>query len=313
LSIKIGQVGVGEWGKFHCGLLSQMLEAELVGLYHIRKEHIGKTAADFNTREYSSLEKLLEDVQAVVVTSKTATHFEIASQVLKAGKHLFIEKPICTSVEDAESLIKLANDLGLVLQVGHIERFNPGFIAIKKIECTPKFIDVERVGPYSARNAKVSVILDLMIHDLDLILQLINSPVKKIAGCGVSLFSEVADLAQVSLHFENGSTVNIKASRVSEIKSRQMQLTTDDKVYNLDFIKRTASSRTLSTLAIGEAVYLTESGNSKTNLLQSELLAFIDSVEHGSKPTVDGRAGKEALELAIAIQNTVKIVTLKRS
>ena len=308
MEIKVGQVGVGTWGRYHCELLSKMDGVELVGLYDINTKRCGKTAADYGTREFSSLEELLDNVEAVVVTAPTEKHYDISRQAVVLGKHLFVEKPICDSVADAEDLVRLASQHGVVLQVGHIERFNPAFRAACLNVVSPAYIEVHRLAPYSTRGIQASVVMDLMVHDLDLILKLVGQEVVGVEATGFTRYSAATDFANARLNFAGGCVANVTASRISEVKRREMEIRDAQGVLHLDFVDRRARRIPLAGQpgAAGVTGDLVDPLRaSQENLLQNELVSFFDCLRNGRKPGVDGFEGLEALKLAAKVQTRI--------
>ncbi len=317
MSIRIGQLGVGAWGKNHCKLLLQMPDASLVGVYHIHDEHGAEAAKLFQTLEFDDLDALLKSVDAVVITAATPMHYELTRRALSQDVHVFVEKPICTTVAEATELTALAGEKGLVLQVGHIERFNPAYRAFQTFSIRPKYIQAERLGLYSARGTDVSVVLDLMIHDIDLVLNLVQCPVERIDATGMANRSSSTDFANARILFTNGCIANLTASRISHQKKRQMQIMDGRWYYKLDFVKRSMhrfniAGNSASQEVLQNGMLSADSPAVKVhqeeNLLQSELAAFIQAIRSKTEPVVDGQAGMRALDIALRIEHAISSV-----
>lgn len=309
MRLKVGQVGVGSWGQFHCELLSRMPEVDFVGVFHIKSKILGKTAGDYGTREFIALNELLDHVDALVITASTRQHFTIAYQALSKDVHVFVEKPICLSIADADKLVGEAEARGLVLQVGHIERFNPAFRALHEVLESPTYIEAFRSGSYSPQNSKVSVVFDLMVHDLDLILGLVSSTVLSVQGNVQAIVSHEPDFANARVVFKNGCVANVTASRLSKKKVRRLSLLDCGAFYELDLVERSAF-RTIGNgkACVQESLIPDTDGVLSVNPLRLELQAFIGSVANKTAPVVDGHAGREALRLATMIQNNKRNV-----
>lgn len=308
--LRIGQVGVGAWGKNHCEILARMPDVNLVGLHDLHFERCGKTAGDFDTREFDDLRELLEAVDALVVTAPTAQHYDLARRALEHGKHVFVEKPMCAAVAEAEQLVGLSRDNNLVLQVGHIERFNPAFQAILNTTLAPIFVETRRLAPFSPRGTDISVVADLMIHDLDLIVQLLGFQVAKIDAIGLAAASDKIDFAHARLLFENGSVASLTASRVAATKLRTMEIFEQHQHYKLDFLEHRTIKRAYPDGVPGgssEPGSVISSNNSLDyNPLTQELQAFIHAVNTSKQPAVSGLDGLRALKLAIEIEKTLE-------
>ncbi len=305
MDIKVGQVGIGTWGKHHCELLSRMPGVELVGLYDLNVKRCGKTASDYGTREFGSLQALLQAVEAVIITAPTPRHYEIAMESLAAGKHAFVEKPVCTAPDEAGRLAVEADRKGLVLQVGHIERFNPAFRSVLDHLDSPVYIEAHRLAPYSSRGTDVSVVLDLMIHDLDLVLSLVDAEPGDVSASGMAVHSPTPDFANARIRFTNGCVANLTASRVAELKRRQMTVHESHACFHLDFIARSAIKWDYQADGPADASSILTASSQNPfdeNLLENELSSFLQCVRNGAKPMVDGFEGMLALKLATEIE-----------
>jgi predicted dehydrogenase len=321
--LKVGVVGVGHLGDHHARILSGISEAELVGVNDVDQEKGKKVAQRYGTRYFENLDDLLNKTDAVSLVVPTTAHFSIANVILKRGKDLLVEKPITETVQQAEELIRLAQKKNLILQVGHIERFNPTFKAIEKQhQLDPKFIESHRLAQFDPRGTDVAVILDLMIHDIDLILSLVKSGITKIEAVGVPIVAESEDICNARLTFENGCVANITASRISARALRKMRLFQKDSYISLDFLQKSVEIYKLveaDKIPLEEKEKKTVVGNipveevGKTiiyerpkicdeDMLTSEIESFLNAVRTRSSPKVTGEDGKKALEVALKIK-----------
>lgn len=241
--MKIGVLGAGHLGKIHIRcILSEDCSSvwDFAGFYDPDDQNAASAIAQFGVRRFNTYEELLGKVDAVDIVTPTPFHFRLASEALRAGKHVFIEKPVTHTVDEADELLKLAADTGLKVQVGHVERFNPAFTGLKGMTLQPMFIEGHRLAAFQPRGTDVSVILDLMIHDLDLVLHLVKSPVKKVSASGVAVLSHTPDIANARIEFENGCVANLTASRISMKSMRKMRLFQEDHYLSLDFSEKNA-------------------------------------------------------------------------
>ncbi len=236
--IKCGVIGVGHMGEHHTRILSKLPETTLVGVSDIDEEKGEKIVQKYNCNFLKNYTDLIEKTNCVVIATPTNTHRGIAIDALKAGNHVFIEKPISLDIKEADEIIKTAKDLGLLLQVGHIERFNPAILAARKFVKNPLFIEAHRLSPFYGRGTDVSVILDLMVHDLDIILKTVESPIQSISACGVPVLTDNIDIANARLEFENGAMANITASRISITKLRKIRFWQKYSYVSVDSLNR---------------------------------------------------------------------------
>jgi predicted dehydrogenase len=324
--IKVGVIGVGHLGKHHARVYYQIPEAQLMGVYDIDLEKAQKVAKEFDTEWFENLSDLLERIDAVSLVVPTTYHHSLACKILSQGKNLLIEKPITETVEQAEELISIAKAKNRILQVGHIERFNPAFKSIENLKLDPKFIESHRLAQFDPRGTDVAVILDLMIHDLDLILNLVKSPVKRIEAAAVSVISDSEDIANARLTFENGCVANITASRISARPLRKMRLFQKNSYISLDFLQKSVEiyklvdanfipkeekekKSVVGNIPIGEVgkTIIYEKPEIKTeDMLTSEIESFLNAVKSKTHPKVSGEDGKRALEVALEIVNKAK-------
>ena len=221
--LTIGLIGTGHLGKIHLRILKEMPTCKLVGFYDANPEVAAKIAVEYGIKAFDSLQALLGEVAAVDIVTPTLAHFELAKMALEAGKHVFLEKPITHTLQEAETLVELAKEKNLVGQVGHVERFNPAFLALQGREMNPMFIEGHRLALWNPRGTDVSVVLDLMIHDLDILLSVVKSPIKAVHANGIAVLAESPDIANVRLEFENGCVANLTASRISMKNMRRLR------------------------------------------------------------------------------------------
>ncbi|MDD3558532.1 MAG: Gfo/Idh/MocA family oxidoreductase [Melioribacteraceae bacterium] len=314
-NVRIGVIGVGHLGNLHTKLFNTITNCILGGVYDSDVEKAEKVAGEHGTKFFTSLDDLLDDVDAVSVVATTSAHYDLVKKSLEAGKHVFVEKPITSKIDEAEKLVEIAAKKKLILQVGHIERFNPALLSLEKYNLDPKFIQTDRLAQFNPRGTDVAVVLDLMIHDIDIILSLIKSPVQNISASGVAVVSNNIDIANARLEFENGAVANVTASRISQKKMRKMRMFQRDTYISLDFI--TGSSEvyrlvkpeqltgsnfiSFGEMGVGDKkkmVVYEQPELKEVNALQYELQLFVDSCFHGKPPVVSGTDGLRALRIA---------------
>ncbi len=313
--LNIGVIGTGHLGKFHTKILSNTENANLVGVFDIDSEKGSAIASEFNTKYFSNLYELIDKVDAVSIAAVTSVHHQIAKECLENNVNVFIEKPITATIEEAEEIVQIAANNKLKLQVGHIERFNPALIAVDKYISNPLFIQSDRLAQFNPRGTDVAVVLDLMIHDIDIILSLINSNVLKIDASGVSVVSDTIDIANARIEFENGAVANVTASRISQKKMRKMRLFQKDAYVSLDFnsgvsevFRLIDSEETVDSahinfgeMGIGskkKRIIYEQPEVIEMNALKYELDLFIKCVLNNEEPAVSGADGLKALRVA---------------
>ena len=236
--LKIGVLGAGHLGKIHINCIKQLSVYELIGFYDQDVNTAKKVSEDLQVKSFSSVEELIDSVDVVDIVTPTISHFECASLALRKGKHVFIEKPIVATVEEADRLVKLAEDAKVKVQVGHVERFNPAYIAARPHINAPLFIEAHRLAIFNPRGTDVPVVLDLMVHDIDIVLDLIKSPVKNVSVSGVSIVSPTQDITNARIEFENGSVANLTASRISMKNMRKHRVFQKDAYITIDFLEK---------------------------------------------------------------------------
>lgn len=321
--LKLGVIGTGHLGKLHIKMFKQIGECDVVGIYDSNPITASNVSKEFDVKVFDDLDSLLNSVQAASIAVSTTAHFEVAKKCLEKGIHIFIEKPITASISEAEALVELADSKKLNLQVGHIERFNPAVLSLEKYIIDPMFIQTDRLAQFNPRGTDVAVVLDLMIHDIDLILSLIKAKVKKIDANGVAVVSDNLDIANARIEFENGAVANVTASRISQKKMRKMRIFQRDAYLSLDFI--TGVSEIYRLLPIGETddlpgLSIGEIGIGdkrkrliyeqpevrEVNALKYELELFVKSIIYKTHPVVSGLDGLRALKVAETIMRKIK-------
>ena len=236
--LKIGVFGAGHLGKIHISQWKEVKGIEFVGFFEPDASKALAAEQEYGIPSYTSIDQLIEDTDALDIVSTTITHYEIAKKCLQAGKHIFIEKPLAQSLEEAQELVHLVQEANVKCQVGHVERYNPAYLALEEQELQPMFIEAHRLSQFNPRGTDVSVILDLMIHDIDIVMHLVKSPVRRISASGVSVVSESADIANARIEFDNGCVANLTSSRISIKKMRKMRLFQKDAYIGIDFLEK---------------------------------------------------------------------------
>jgi len=321
--IKTGVIGTGHLGKLHTKMFSQIDDCELIGVFDINSEQAKLTSEEFGTVTFESIDSLLEKCEAVSVAATTSEHFSIVKKCFEKGIHVFVEKPITSTITEAEELVIISNEKKLNLQVGHIERFNPALLALEKYISNPMFIQTDRLAQFNPRGTDVAVVLDLMIHDIDIILSLIKSKVQKVEASGVAVVSDKIDIANARIKFENGAVANVTASRISQKKMRKMRIFQKDTYLSLDFVTGTSEvyrlipseekvdshSISFGEMGIGEnkkRVVYEQPQVDEINALKYELELFIRSIQEKTKPLISGEDGHRALRIADLILNKIE-------
>lgn len=310
--IPIGVVGVGHMGRHHARLLSQIPAARLVGVADRDLPRAEALAREHGTRGFSSADQFPPETQAVVIATPTPTHALLTRSFLERGWHCFVEKPLTERVEEAEDVIDLAQGRNRVLQVGHIERFNPAVVEMVKHTRDPLFIEASRLGPFDPRVASVGVVLDLMIHDLDIVLALAQDKVVRLDAVGARVMSDHEDIVKATLFFSRGCRADLSASRVSLKKFRKIRVFQKDAYLSLDYserslkIHRKKRDPVKSLLDIGVQRPRLE----KKDPLETELRHFLQCVKEGKPPLVGGQHGRDALELALEIRKSLRLHSL---
>lgn len=301
-SIRVGVVGVGHLGKEHARVYSQLPGCTLVGVVDADTRSAETVARKCGCRVFPSAEALAVEVEAVSVVVPTVAHHAVATAFLGRGMDVFIEKPIAETTAQAEALVVLAREKGALLQVGHIERFNPVLSWLEQNLHEPKFIEAHRLSPYPGRGTDVSVVLDLMIHDLDVIMHLVRSPLVSFDAVGVSVLSPSEDIANARLKFANGCVANVTTSRISPEKLRKIRVFAADRYISLDYQSQEGKVYWKD----GASIRQEKVPVARDEPLKLELAAFLESVRHRSTPKVSGEQGKRALDVAVAIVQQIR-------
>lgn len=299
--IRAGVAGAGAMGRNHARVYSMIPEAKLCAVYDADPGRAKAVADEFGTVPVTSLEELAELAEAVSVAVPTVAHREVGCRLMDLGSHVLMEKPIAPSVADAGALVEASKRNSRILQVGHIERFNPVLRQLEERLTRPKFIEAHRLSPFPNRSIDIGVVLDLMIHDLEVILHLVRSPVVSIDAVGVPVLTPAEDIANARLRFENGCVANVTASRISPEKMRKIRVFQSDCYLSLDYQEQAGQIHWRDGMSIQRA----EVEVAKDEPLKLELAAFIASVAHGHDPAVTGQQGTAALELALEITRLI--------
>jgi predicted dehydrogenase len=306
--LRVGVVGVGHIGREHARIYSRLPNVEFVGLCDLDAQVAEKLAQKHGVKAFSSVQALAGVIDAATISTPTNTHHEIAGQLLRAGKHVLIEKPIADSTEQAAELVELAAAQSLVLQVGHIERFNPALGALEEKLTHPRFIEAHRLSAYPGRSTDIGVVLDLMIHDIEVVLHLVRSPLIRVDSVGTPVLSKGEDIANARLRFENGCVANLTASRISFEKMRKIRVFQDDAYLSLDYFDQSGEIyRKIDTQITKEKIKV-----EKDEPLKLELAAFIECVQNHAAPRVGGAQASKALEIAMKITRQIAEQIAKR-
>lgn len=301
--IRVGIIGVGYLGTQHARILSYLEEAELKGVADIDIQRAMQIGNRHNVKYYENFEDMLDQIDAGIVSTPTSEHYAISLKLLEEGKSVLVEKPMTDTIEEAEHLVAEAKKRGLILQVGHLERFNPAVEAIEKEISEPKFIEVQRLGSFSARSLDIDVILDLMIHDLDIISALVKDDVKTIRSSGIHVLSEKIDIANARLEFKSGCMANLTASRVHQGKVRKMRIFEQSSYYSIDYIDQEVKVFPLD----GSQTDIKTLKIKKEEPLKKELHNFIICIQDGKSRKVTGEEGVRALRLACNVLEEAEI------
>ena len=305
-TIKTAVIGVGYLGKFHADKYADLPNSELIAVVDAHEDTAKAIANKHNVEALTDYRPLLGKVDAVSIAAPTSLHFDIARDFLKHGSHVLIEKPITVTVEQADQLIELAKANRLLIQVGHLERFNAAIMDLDQVLEKPMFIESHRLAPFNPRATDVNVVLDLMIHDIDIILNIVRSDVKSIAASGTPVLTDSTDIANVRLEFVNGCVANVTASRVSLKTERKMRLFQPDSCITIDFHNRAMNLYQKGDQEMFPGIPEIEAKESvyeNNDALKAEIIAFLDSIENGTPTMVSGEDGRRALATAIAISD----------
>lgn len=316
--LKAGVLGAGHLGKIHLKLLNQSEKYNLVGFYDPIKENAQQVAKEFGYKAFDTIQELIDAVDVVDIVTPTLSHFDCAKEAIEKGKHIFIEKPITKTVEEADALIELTNKYNVKGQVGHVERFNPAFTAVKDLITEPMFIETHRLAEFNPRGTDVPVVLDLMIHDLDIILSVVKSKVKSVNASGVSVISDTPDIANARIEFENGCVANLTSSRISLKNMRKSRFFQRDAYIAVDFFEKATEVVRMKDApefpgdfdmilqnaeGLKKQIYFENPTIEANNAILDELETFADAINNDTTPVVTLEQGTEALRVAHMIIN----------
>lgn len=316
--LKIGIFGVGHLGKFHLNNWREIDDVEVVGFFDPDEKTANEVEKKYELKRFTSIDKLVEKCDAVDIIAPTNFHFDLCQAAIKKGKHVFVEKPMADTLEQGKQIVEMVKEAGVKLQVGHVERFNPAFLALKNVPLNPMFIEVHRLAQFNPRGTEVSVILDLMIHDIDIVLKLVKSDVKNISASGVSVMTDTPDIANVRIEFNNGCVANLTSSRISMKKMRKMRLFQKDAYIGIDFLEKKTEIIKLKTAEDADAFSFdieTPSGNKTlaiinpvsqpVNAIKEELQSFVNSIIQNKTTIVNEIDGYLAMEVAHKILDKI--------
>lgn len=326
-SVKVAVIGVGHLGRIHASLYASMPEVQLAGVVDVNAAQAERVGRELRVPSFTSYQPLLRQVQAVSVAVPTQHHFAVASHCLSNGIAVLVEKPMTTTLEEAQQLVDLSRRHGAILQVGHVERFNPAVVAVKKFLSRPRYIEADRIGPFSFRSTDIGVVLDMMIHDLDIVLDLVPSEVESVEAIGFSVLTTKEDIANARLSFRDGCVANLTASRVSPKTLRKIRLFQRDAYISLDYEARKAqvyrrapgveagsvplrptdpaTADRLKKSLFTKYLNITDVKIDEREPLRMELAAFVQSVRDGSEPVVTGEMGMRAIAVAMRILDEI--------
>jgi len=299
--VRAGVIGVGALGQHHARVYESLPEARLVGVYDRHRGRAAEVAARHSCRAFADLRELLAEAEAVSVAVPTVDHHRVARAVLEEGRHVLVEKPMASTLAEADDLIRAAGERGLILQVGHIERFNPAVDVLRATVKEPRFIEVHRLGEFSPRSLDIDVVLDLMIHDLDILLSLDGSEAVRVDAVGVPVLTPKVDIANARVRFASGLIANLTASRVSAEKVRKFRVFSPRTYISVDFTAREARVYRLQESPSGPAISVERTAAPEEEPLRRQLSGFLRAVREGSTPAVTGADGRRALALALTI------------
>ena len=309
--LKVGVFGVGHLGKFHLNNWKEIEGVKLVGFFDPNNDNAKAVTAEYGLKRFMDEDKLIDACDAIDVVVPTDWHFEVCMKAVRKGKHVFVEKPLCNTIPEAKDLVDMVREANVKMQVGHVERFNPAYLAVKDLGLNPMFIEVHRLAQFNPRGTEVSVILDLMIHDLDIILSLIKSDVKNISASGVAVMTDTPDIANVRIEFNNGCVANLTSSRISMKKMRKMRLFQKDSYIGIDFLQKKTEiiklkqpgdkevfSFDLETPSGKKTIAVANPIIQNVSAIKLELESFVDSIVNNKPTVVSEIDGYLAMEVA---------------
>ncbi|TMI86326.1 MAG: Gfo/Idh/MocA family oxidoreductase [Bacteroidetes bacterium] len=311
--LKVGVFGVGHLGKFHLNNWKEIPGCELVGFYDPDEKNAEEVIAKYGLKRYKDPGQLLTEIDAADIVAPTDHHFSLCEAAIRKGKHVFVEKPLAQTMDEAHALVKLVRESNIKLQVGHVERFNPAFLAVKDLKLNPMFIEVHRLAQFNPRGTEVSVILDLMIHDIDIILSIVKSDVKFISASGVGVMTETPDIANVRIEFNNGCVANLTSSRISMKKMRKIRIFQKDAYIGIDFLNKkseiiklkdqetddtNAFTFDIDTLNGKKSIAISNPQVPDINAIKKELEEFKNAIEKNTRTIVSEIDGLMAMDVA---------------
>jgi len=311
--LKVGVFGVGHLGKFHLNNWKEIPGVEIVGFYDPNDTNANEVIEKYKIKRFDKPEELLSLIDAADIVAPTDHHFALSEAAIKKGKHVFVEKPLAQTMDEAHALVKLVKESNVKLQVGHVERFNPAFLAVKDLKLNPMFIEVHRLAQFNPRGTEVSVILDLMIHDIDIILSIVKSDVKYISASGVGVMTETPDIANVRIEFNNGCVANLTSSRISMKKMRKIRVFQKDAYIGIDFLNKKSEiiklkdeetdseyvfTFDIETLNGKKSIAISNPQIPEVNAIKKELEEFKNSIEKNTRTIVSEIDGLMAMDVA---------------
>jgi predicted dehydrogenase len=317
--LNVGLFGVGHLGRIHLKNWLEIKDVQLCGFYDPDQKTAQEIVSQFNIPYFSDPQELLHVADAVDIVAPTNYHFDLCELAIKAGKHIFVEKPMCDSMEQAQSLIKLVKEANIKFQVGHVERFNPAFLSVQNVQIDPMFIEVHRLAQFNPRGTEVSVILDLMIHDIDIVLKLVNSEVKQVHASGVAVMTSTPDIANVRIEFNNGCVANLTSSRISMKKMRKIRIFQRDAYIGIDFLEKkseiirmnvsdqnAALNFDIETKEGKKSIAVIHPEVQEGNAIRLELEYFRDAILHNRPVPVSELDGFRAMDVAHQILQQIQ-------
>lgn len=309
--LKVGVFGVGHLGKFHLNNWKEIAGVKIVGFFDPNNDNAKTVSTEYGLKRFLDEDKLMDACDIIDVVVPTDWHYEICEKAIRKGKHVFVEKPLCNSIPEAKALVDMVREANVKMQVGHVERFNPAYLALKNMNVSPMFIEVHRLAQFNPRGTEVSVILDLMIHDLDIILSLVKSDVKNISANGVAVMTDTPDIANVRIEFNNGCVANLTSSRISMKKMRKMRMFQKDSYIGIDFLEKKTEiiklkeesdtnvfSFDVETPKGTKTIAVANPTIAEGNAIKMELEAFVDSIVNNKPTVVSEIDGYLAMEVA---------------
>lgn len=317
--LKVGVFGVGHLGKFHLNNWKEIKDVELVGFYDPNDSAAQAVSEKYQLARFTDASTLMDIVDAVDIVAPTTFHFDLCKLAIRKGKHVFVEKPLANTMDEARELVKLTRESNIKFQVGHVERFNPAFLSVQELSLNPMFIEVHRLAEFNPRGTEVSVILDLMIHDIDIILSVVKSEVKTISASGVAVMTDTPDIANVRIEFNNGCVANLTSSRISMKKMRKMRLFQKDAYIGMDFLAKKTEiiklktpqdvdvfSFDLETPGGTRTIAIANPQVPEVNAIKMELEKFRDAIIFNTPPIVSEVDGLRAMDVAHQILHKIK-------